>query len=224
MSQWFVIDQNGRRPVSRGQRDFWSDFRFDSEEQWPEFSQFVVKARLEHIVMALHTWGATVGLGFEEVTDSPQSWDGGLWISIQGEQYVISESTHDVEDRVITLESAELLAGLMACDGVFLGAEPELGMVFVNTFELGQIALSWYDSETPGPSFARLFHRQGSCTEEDPRLFALKHLDMPSTSPLLDRYAFVESVIGEVGIKGVAPVVDHSDVVCVLRLCGLSEA
>lgn len=224
MSQWFVIDQNGRRPVSQRQRDFWSDFRFDNEEQWPEFSHMVVKARLEHIVMALHTWGATVGLGFEDVTDSHANWDGGLWISRHGEHFVISESTHDVEDRVITLESAELLAGLMSCNAVFLGAEPDLGLVFVNTFELGQITLAWYDSETPGPSFARVFHRQGSCTEEDPRHFALRHLNMPATSPLLDRYAFVESVIGELGVEGVTPVVDPADVVSVLRICGLSQA
>jgi len=219
MSQWFVIDQNGRRPVSPKNSDFWARFQYDDQEGWPDFAQLVLDAKLEHIQMAVATWASTVGLEARVVTDQVDEWEEAVLIARNGNSYCLFERV-DLEEMRVHAESAELIAGLLSCNAAYFGAENANGAVFVNTYDLGQIDVSWFDSEAPGPSYARVFHRHGSCTEEDPRAYALHRMDMPATSPLLDRYAFVETMLSPLGLEKIQPTFDFEDVVCAIQLIG----
>lgn len=222
MSQWFLIDQNGRRPIQKSP-DFWSEFEYQQDEIWPDFAELVLMAKLEHIHMALQTWATTVGMKVQDVTESPDAWDSAVLIARNGSSYCLFEVPSDDDFALIHAESAELIAGLLSCHAAFFGAEESTGLVFVNTYDLGQIDVSWYDSVEPGPSFARVFHKNGSCTEEDPRAYALERMDMPATSPLLDRYAFVETMLSGLGLEEIRPGIDLSKVVCALRFTPVED-
>ncbi len=217
---WFVIDAHGRRAISRSPMDFWSQFDYSTDgDEWPEFTQLVVKGRLDDVARALKTVAKTLGLDCADVSADPERWGPGAihFADLDG-SIVVSEPGVDLDDRFLHDASADAIVGLLAQDGAFFGHNPASGLIHITTFELGAPKLAWYDSIEPGPSFARLFLEDGRCTDEDPRDYALAALDMPATSPLLDRYKFVESVLEPFGIKEVSPDLDDLAIDRVIRL------
>lgn len=201
--------------------DFWSRFDYDGEEEWPEFTQLAVSqndARLDQLIQALQTVASIHEVRVEDVSDTPEAWDGALVVAQNGDTWCVSEPGVDLEDRFLTSDWAEQIAGLLACDAVFFGHTLSTATVHATTFETGGQNLAWFDSALPGPSFARVFHRDGRCTEEDPRSYALEALDMPTTSPLLDRYAFVASLLEPMGIHTISPDLDAFEVELVLQI------
>jgi len=219
MSQWYLIDGDGRRPLSRRTMDFWSKFEYSGDEpDWPAFTQLVVDATRENLVKAVDTVAEMVERRPRDVTDEPAAWNGALCIAQNGEALSLAEPRVDLDERFLRDEVADAMAGLLACNGAFFGHDPSTGLIHVTTFDLGAPELAWYDSTEPGPSFARTFHRDGRATEEDPRSYALRLLDMPDTSPLLDRYAFVHRVLSGFGIDAVSPELDDLEIVQVLAL------
>jgi hypothetical protein len=217
---WFVIDAHGRRAISRSPMDFWSQFDYSTDgDEWPEFTQLIVNGRLEDVVRAFSTVAATLGLECADVTTDPERWGpGAIHFATADDRVLVTEPGVDRDERFLHDASADAIIGLLARDGVFFGHDPSTGLIHITTFELGAPSLAWYDSIEPGPSFARTFLDDGRCTDEDPRTFALERLDMPPTSPLLDRYRFVESVLSDFGVGAVTPDLDDLPVDCVLRM------
>lgn len=217
---WFVIDAHGRRAISRSPMDFWSQFDYSADEaEWPEFTQLVVRARLDDVARAVETVAGTLGLACSDVTAEPERWGpGAIHFAVDEEIVLVTEPGVDLDERFLHDASADAIAGLLARDGAFFGHDPSTGLIHVTTFSLGAPELAWYDSIEPGPSFARTFHDDGRCTDEDPRTFALDLLDMPPTSPLLDRYKFVSTVVARFGVSTISPDLDELPVERVLRL------
>ncbi|MEZ4460310.1 MAG: hypothetical protein R3E66_11405 [bacterium] len=220
MSQWFLIDRDGRRPVRSTHPDFFSSFDYDGGPTWPQFVQLAVDASLNHVLKAVETTAMVNGLDLEDVSTRPDAWDSALVIVRNGASLILAETDPDADYHFLHDESASQVAGLLACNAAFYGHETSSGTVFVSTWETGAIDLTWCDSLEPGPSFARVFHRNGTCTEEDPRGFALRALDMPATSPLLDRYAFVEFLLKPFGIEEMHPVIDELPVLAAFKVRG----
>lgn len=220
MSQWFLIDRDGRRPVRPSTPDFFSLFDYHGDEMWPPFSQLVVDANLRHLLKALQTTARVNGLDLEDVSTQPEAWSSALVIVRNGASLIVADTDLDTDFQLLHDEAASQIAGLLACNAAFFGHEISAGTVFISTWEMGAINLTWCDSVEPGPSFARVFHRNGTCTEEDPRDFALRALDMPATSPLLDRYAFVEFLLKPFGIQEVRPLVDDLPIVAAFKVRG----
>jgi hypothetical protein len=161
----------------------------------------------------------TDGFDCIDITDEPQKWADALHVARNGEALCLSEPGRDIEERWLHAEVAEKLAGMLACHAAFYGHDSSVGLIHVGMFDLGAPTTLWCDSTLPGPSFARTYHRNGTCTEEDPRDFALRVLDMPSTSPLLDRYAYVEHVLRPFELAhGVRPDLDGLEVIRVLQV------
>jgi hypothetical protein len=118
-------------------------------------------------------------------------------------------------------ESANAIAGLLAEDGAFFGFDPAAGTIHVTRYETGVPTLEWFDSVEPGPSYARTFLTNGRATDEDPRTFALRFLDLPESSPLLDRLEFVEQVLADFELEVIDPELENLPVESVLRLAPL---
>lgn len=222
MSQWFLIDRDGRRPVRQTPPDYFSRFNAVSSDEWPSFSQLVLDASLNHVVRALQTVAVVHDFQLEDVTQHPERWDGALLVVKNGATLILTETDADADFAFIHEEVSAHIAGLLACNAALFGYEEACGTVFLSVWDTGAIELSWCDSTLPGPSFARVFHRNGTCTEEDPRTFALRAMDMPDTSPLLDRYAFVTSMVQSFGLDELTPDLDDFPVLAAFKVLGPS--
>lgn len=220
MSQWFLIDRDGQRPVHNTHPDFFSRFNDDASQDWPAFTQLVVDSNLDLLLRALETVARVNGLRLEDVSSQPEFWEAALIVVRNGAALIVSETDLDADYQLLHDESAAQIAGLLATNAAFFGHDTSCGNLFVTTWDTGAIDLAWCDSIEPGPSHARVFHRNGMCTDEDPREYALRVLDMPSTSPLLDRYAFVDFLLKPFGLEEVKPSVDDLPVVAAFRVLG----
>lgn len=220
MSQWFLIDRDGQRPVHNTHPDFVSRFRDDASQDWPAFSQLVVDASLDHLLQALKTVAQVNGLGLEDVSSKPEAWESALIVVRNGAALIISETDLDADFQLLHAESSAQIAGLLAANAAFFGHDTSCGNLFVSTWDAGAIDLAWSDSVEPGPSHARVFHRNGLCTDEDPRDYALRVLDMPATSPLLDRYAFVDFLLRPFGLEEVKTSIDDLPVLAAFTVLG----
>ena len=205
--QWYLIDDDGIRPVSVGEPvDFWAQFNRDGEEApWPEFAQLVLKAEALAVVEQLKATAPRMELELEEVTEAPQWWPEALILADGDEVMILAEPGTDAEDRLMAAYWAEELVGALGCDGIYFGYEPAAGTLHLTRYEEGKVRFDWCDSLMPGPSHALIFDEKGSCRNEDPRHFALKAMDLPVTSPLLDRHQFVMMQLTNLGLTRVSP-------------------
>jgi hypothetical protein len=216
---WYIIDRWGRRSINFRRDTYWSRFDYGGIDiDWPAFSQFVTRASPEILERALSTFAEMLEVQLVDVTDDPAMWDGALLVARNGGATCVAEPGLDLDDRLLRPESANAVAGLLADDGAFFGFDPAAGTIHVTRYEMGAPSLEWFDSTEPGPSYARTFQTNGRATDEDPRAFALRYLDLPESSPLLDRIAFVEAVLDDLELERVAPELDELPVESVLRL------
>lgn len=217
--QWYLIDDEGIHPLDLGQEseDFWEKFTRDGEEgPWPAFSQVVVDASATRTVEGLFRTAPELEVDLEEVTDQPELWDGSMMVARAEELTVISEPGVDLDDRVMAAVWAEELIAHLRCDGAFLGYDPAAGTLFLTVFSEGKPQFAWSDSLSPGPSYAIVFQEDGQCTNEDPRRFALVQMDMPETSPLLDRHQFLLVNLRKLGLNSVSPQLEDLPIAAVL--------
>lgn len=219
--QWYLIDDDGIHPIDVGDdvEDFWKKFDGDGQDApWPEFNQTAVDASPEEAVRALRKTASKLGLELTDVSDSPALWSDGLTVGQAGELTVLGEPGVDIDDRWMALEWSEALASELGCDGAFFGYEQAAKTLHLTVFSEGSVDFSWCDSLLPGPSYAMVFDGDGRCTDEDPRRFALRKLEMPETSPLLDRYRFVLVELHRLGLEKVRPGLDDVPVATVLQV------
>lgn len=216
---WFIIDRWGRRSINHRSDTYWSRFDYGAIDiDWPEFNQLVTTASVEMVVKALRTFASMLDVELSDVTDAPQWWAGAIVIARNGGSIVVGEPGVDLDERLLRPESADAICGLLAHDGVFFGYDPATQTVHVTTYELGVATLDWWDSVAPGPAFARTFIENGRARDEDPRPYALRSLGLPETSPLLDRYAFVEHLLSAYDLERIEPDLESLHVVRAMRL------
>ncbi len=219
--QWYLIDDDGIHPLNMADQsdDFWTNFTYDGDDDapWPAFNQTVVDASPSKTVDALSKTAPELGVCLEEVTDDPARWHGGLMVARADELTLLGEPDLDLDDRLMALSWTEQLIGELRCDGAFFGYDPAAKTLHLTVFSKGAPQFAWSDSLTPGPSYAMIFDDEGNCVDEDPRRFALRMLGMPETSPLLDRYQFVESQLAQMGLNIISPDLGEYPVAAVLR-------
>lgn len=222
---WYLIDDEGCRAIhlgGGGPLDFWSKFnRSAADPRWPAFSQLALDASPQAVVAALWAVARAFDLEFEEITDRPECWEEAMFVADGPRTAFVAEPTTDLDEQIIGQEFAAALIEELGCAGAYFGYDPAGGTLHLTMFEGGRTTFSWCDSLSPGPSYALVFNADGSCTHEDPRHFALRMMDMPATSPLLDRHAFVESNLRSLGIDGIHPDLAEFPIYCVLRLLDL---
>lgn len=205
--------------MSEDNWDFWSGFR-DGEGDvapWPAFTQMVVCDGLEPTIDALLE-AADHHYHCRELTDDPEQWDESMCVCTDQDLTLIGEPSVDFADRLITPEFCEQIIAHLEADAAFFGYDPSAGTLTLTVFSQGQPDFSWSDSLEPGPSHAVTFHDDGTATDEDPRRFALERLGQPLTSPFLDRYAFVEHELRQLGLDEVDPDLVGHPIVAVFRL------
>ena len=218
--QWYLIDDDGIHPLNMtdDSNDFWTNFTHDGDDApWPPFSQTVVDASPSKTVEALSKTAPEMGVDLEEVTDDPARWSEALVVARTDELTAIAEPDVDLDDRVMALSWTEQLIGDLRCNGAFFGYDPAAKTLHLTVFADGTPQFAWSDSLVPGPSYAMIFDDEGNCTDEDPRRFALRMMEMPETSPLLDRYRFVESQLASLGLEPISPDLGEYPVAAVLR-------
>lgn len=206
--QWYLIDDDGIHPLMGDDdtRDFWQHFnRGDDDAPWPPFNQVVVQASPTRVVEALARTGPALGLRLREVTDDPAQWPEALVVADADGVTVVGEPGVDIDDAALAMPWAEALMAELRCDGALFGYDDAAKTLHLSRFKEGTYDFAWADSLLPGPSYAMVFDDDGQCVESDPRRFALQMLDMPETSPLLDRYQFVHAILAELGLETIEP-------------------
>ncbi len=206
--EWYLIDDEGIHPLDMNEEpiDFWEQFdRDDDAAPWPSFNQVILDASPADVIDAFRRTAPRLGIELDEITDRPERWSDAVVIARADELVAIGEPGVELDHRVVALPWTEKLFEELGCDGAFFGYDPEAGTLHLTRFEKGQPDFAWCDSLMPGPSYAMVFDGQGGSTDEDPRKFALRFLDMPESSPLLDRYRFVLVNLERLGLETVRP-------------------
>lgn len=224
--QWYLIDDEGIHPLhtQTEPEDFWLKFDREGEDvPWPAFSQVVVKASATRTVEALVRTAPEMGVEVKDVSDSPEEWTEAIVVARAEELTALGEPGVDLDDRLMAAQWAEELVAELRCDGAFFGHDPAAGTLFLTVYSQGKPEFAWCDSLLPGPSYAMIFGDDGRCTDEDPRRFALRALDMPETSPLLDRYRFVIVELDRLGLDSICPELDELPIAAVLQGTVLPE-
>ena len=217
--EWYLIDDDGVHPVNAGgdPEDFWERFDRDGDQSpWPPFNQLVVDVPAQRAIEHLIAAGAGLDVEFQEVTDRPERWEGAVVVADAGSLAVIGEPGVSLDDRVIALPCSKRLVGRLECDGAFFGYDPSADTLHLTRFSDGTVEFAWADSLVPGPSYAMVFDDNGEATDEDPRRFALRRLNIPETSPLLDRYRFITEELRRLGVEEIRPQMDQLPVAAVL--------
>lgn len=202
---WFIIDRWGRRSANCRADSYWNRLSSGALDiHWSAFNQLVTRARPDEVVQALRSVAAMFEIDLVDVTAQPDRWDGAILVQQNGACLSVSEPGVDLDERLLRPESADAVSGLLAADGAFYGYDPATSTVQLTVYEQGAPSLEWVDSDLPGPSFARTFHRNGRATDEDPRAYALRAMQLPAASSLLDRVHFVEMSLERFGLEIVA--------------------
>ena len=115
MSQWFLIDRDGRRPVRSANPDFFSSFDYDGGPTWPQFVQLAVDASLKHVLKAVETTAMVNGLDLEDVSARPEAWDSALVVIRNGGDGVLIGDGRSAD--LITWEPATYLGRQNNDDG-----------------------------------------------------------------------------------------------------------
>ncbi|MFU8803831.1 MAG: hypothetical protein ACNA8W_08500 [Bradymonadaceae bacterium] len=219
---WYLIDDDGCHAINiagTDPLDFWSKFnRKASDQGWPPFSQLAVDAGAERTRGAILEVAEEFDLALEEITDQPEAWAEAIFLAHGSRTAFVAEPSTELDEQIIGQEWASAIVQRLCCAGAFFGYDPAGGTLHLTMFDKGRITFSWCDSLSPGPSYALVFHADGTCTHEDPRHFALRMMDMPPTSPLLDRHAFLETNLRLLGIDAIHPDLEPFPIHSVMRI------
>lgn len=189
---WLLLDDQGARPIAVDP----ARARWAKAQDWPAFARLALEAPLEEVLeqSLRHLGSPPWELLAMTSEDDEEAW----WLGHRAPYTWVQEPFMEAQGRLDPTMAEELA---MACQarGAYLHHEPDTGQLYLALFERGQVRLAWCDTFVPGPSFSLTFHDDGCCTHEDPRLYALRVLDLPDDTPWLDRYMFIESMLGAHG-------------------------
>lgn len=202
--RWHIIDDDGRRPVLVD-----TDYGVvrsgvglkDDPTGWPLFTQFAAPAPLDDVRAALEEVLEEFGLGSRPADRPPADSRHTVVAARSSGRTLVTEPGVPFDDRFLTAASSEALVDRLDCDGIHFGHEPARGTLHLTRYIAGQPAFSWCDSLRPGPSFALEFHRDGRCTESDPRKFALARLGFEDEADAFDRLTFVQRELTRFGLR-----------------------
>ncbi len=219
----FIIDRWGRRSANYRNRSYWNRGKQGVVSiDWPSFNQLVARADGDTIVQALRTFARMLEVELVDVTDEPHRWEEGIVLHRVGAHTAVTEPEVDLSDRLLRPETADAIVGLLAEDAAFYGYDEATETLHVTVYRAGVPTLEWWDSELPGPSFARTFETNGRATDEDPRLYALRAMDLAPTSSMVDRVSFVEQSLAPFEIEELPPATHSLDILRVLRFAETS--
>lgn len=202
---WFVIDQYGEREIPIEQLEAMRkslEPLEDDELSWTAFVQLAVYAPVEHVLDALKGLAASSSL---RCVDARCISAPAILVAHLAGWTFIAEPTTELELRFVNADLVDALFEALDADGLFFGYEEDSGTLHLARFLQGQMKLLWYDALEPGPSFALTFHDDGRCTEEDARQFALRELDAPAETQVLDRFAFMKHLLMQANLPLLSP-------------------
>jgi hypothetical protein len=117
---------------------------------------------------------------------------------------LIAEPGEDMGLRSVCPALADALMEALGADGALVSQDEE-GTLYLAMYSAGELELCWLDPLIQGQGSACTYHPDGRCTEEDPRHFALRALQLDEDTAELDRYAFIELMLQRIGLPRVYP-------------------
>jgi hypothetical protein len=204
--RWQLIDETGRRDflVNRRTGSVTSPTHSGCGD-WPAFTQLALDADLDTVAGAVDPVAQEFERECQPLRSATPEQAHTLQLATSSGLTLLAEPSIDFEERFVTAASSEALVERLEVDGVHFGFDPSSDTLHLTRFSSGYPDFTWCDSLRPGPSFALIFHEDGRCTEEDPRSFAKRHLDLRSDTDVLDRHAFVYRVLESLGLETVDP-------------------
>jgi len=207
MLTWYVIAQDGAHSVPMSHPM--------AAHEWPEFTQLALRVDSDTAFLLVEAFLSQHELLSEDST--PQSHF--IHITQQGEWALLAEPGIDVDARVLQQELVEAMIELFALDAIFIANDDASNLLQLDVFEAGQPVLRWQDATDPMiESIALTFHDEGRCTFEDARAFALRALELPEDTPVLDRYSFIEFMLHHRALHTLAPQLEGLPITHALRV------
>ena len=190
MITWYLIDEHGQTPVPvpHGQEP----------AGWPAFAQVALKLPVEDAIERVRALVARERF----IDDEPHD----ICFARSGDWTLIEEVGVDLDLRCMHALSADMLAHMTACDLAMFSHDPAHASLELDLYERGELVLHWEDHALgPDPGAALTFHADGRCTHEAPRRYALRALNLPEDTPILDRYAFIEFMLHGIDLHHTRP-------------------
>lgn len=163
------------------------------QPRWPAFSQLIIAASPEQlaplIASAAHTFDADAHA---------------LRFATCGPLTLLAEPGLDMGLRCVHDALADLILSALATDGALVSHDAE-DTLTLTIWRAGRITLSWIDPLIDGAGSACTYPEDGRCTEEDARHFALRALGLDKDTAELDRYAFIELMLRQLGLPALTP-------------------
>jgi hypothetical protein len=208
--RWQLIDETGRRDflVNRRTGSVTSQTH-SGRGSWPAFTQLALDADLDAVASAVDPVAQEFERECRLLQSSATEQAHTLQLATSAGLTLLAEPSIDFEERFVTAASSEALVERLEVDGVHFGFDPSSDTLHLTRFSSGFPDFTWCDSLRPGPSFALIFHEDGRCTEEDPRSFARRSLGLHGDADVLDRRAFLFTILDDFGLDAVDP--DFSD-------------
>lgn len=197
---WTLIDQRG---VARSVSPAYTRTRralSARQTAWPAFSQLIVAAPADQISAALDTSLREL----EHSADAAEQGAPALRYASCGALTLIAEPGEDMGLRSVCPALADALMEALGADGALVSQDEE-GTLYLAMYSAGELELCWLDPLIQGQGSACTYHPDGRCTEEDPRHFALRALQLDEDTAELDRYAFIELMLQRIGLPRVYP-------------------
>jgi hypothetical protein len=222
LRRWHIIDDDGSREVlidpETGRVQSGVKVTCSNHPDWPPFTQLAVRAPVDAVTDALCRVADDFERHCERLGSLPEEHEHGVHVAHREGITLLSEPGIAFEKRFVTAAASEAITEYLGRDGIHFGHDPTSETLYVTEFEDGEPDFTWCDSARPGPSFALDFQEDGHCTEEDPRPFALRHVDRPEDASHLDRRAFVASRLERLGIDTLDPTFEAFETVVAFKL------
>ena len=189
MTSWYIIDAHGTRQIDRSPSH--------SFEEWPAFALVYANAPLATFQPALLDL-----LDQNDLLSSDQQETHPLYLYHHHHTWTLAaELSHDPDAWTLSPELAATLATLIDTPLAYLSHDADTGAILLDLYDESSLWLRWQDALDPAlPAEASLFSSHGTCTLEDARAFALRMLDLPAHTPILDRHAFIEFMLQSIGL------------------------
>ncbi len=200
MTSWYIIDASGTRHIEQSPANSLPD--------WPAFAMISARTRHPDLTSTLLDVLHSAGLANPSPEDAHP-----IYLHTHQDTWTLATELCDDPDAwALSPHIAELLAEQLLCPLAYLSHDLDTGAIHLDLHDQGALALRWQDALDPSlPSDASLFSDSGMCTREDARQFALRLLELPESSPTLDRHAFIELMLTRAGLTAPIDPTSHAN-------------